>query len=74
MLQVKNLEPPHGQCREHVDLDYFEYYSIPACLLNCKEEFLVGHCGCRDVYMPLKQNGNLKVLKLILLSDIKTLI
>ncbi len=56
-LQVKNLEKPWGECNDSVSLNYFKYYSIPACLLNCKEVFLVRECGCREVYMPAKNQG-----------------
>ncbi len=48
-----------------MNLEYFKYYSIPACLLDCKERFLVERCKCRDVYMPNKNESKWSVWALL---------
>ena len=45
------LGEPYGKCGA-IPLDYKRAYTFSACLQQCYMEDLVGHCSCRDAYMP----------------------
>ena len=50
--QLKFLEPPYGECRKDIQLDYFPIYTREACLDECKTKVTIRECGCRVFYMP----------------------
>ena len=41
-----------GQCRDDVDLKYFESYAYTSCLSECFTDFLIDVCGCKFEYLP----------------------
>ena len=41
-----------GQCRNDVDLEYFNGYSYASCIVECFTDFIVGTCGCKFEYLP----------------------
>ncbi|KAK2186915.1 hypothetical protein NP493_182g00003 [Ridgeia piscesae] len=52
-----NLPPPHGDCVKERKLRYFDRYSQAACYRECRTDFVVHACGCRDYYMPSSSTG-----------------
>ena len=50
--QLKYLEPPYGECRNDVKLDYYPIYTREACLDECRTKVIIRECGCRVFYMP----------------------
>ncbi|XP_064628199.1 uncharacterized protein LOC135487905 [Lineus longissimus] len=65
VLQVGNLKPPHGICNDDKKLEYYDHYSMSACLLDCRQRFLIQQCQCRDVYMrPGKHNETVPICTL----------
>ncbi|XP_064641053.1 uncharacterized protein LOC135495943 isoform X2 [Lineus longissimus] len=51
ILQVGNLKYPYGRCSDDKKLEYYNHYSVSACLLDCRQKYLMKACQCRDVYM-----------------------
>ncbi|CAH1801999.1 unnamed protein product [Owenia fusiformis] len=52
MLQLRNLERPHGECDDSKRLEHFDNYSIAACHVDTKAKYISEKCGCRDLYVP----------------------
>eukprot|EP00058_Branchiostoma_floridae_P026128 XP_002611618.1 hypothetical protein BRAFLDRAFT_117145 [Branchiostoma floridae] len=60
---VKNQPTPWGQCdqnkgRNH--LKYYDKYTLPGCLLECRAELVASVCKCTPMYYPatfLKENN-----------------
>ncbi|KAL8604420.1 hypothetical protein ACOMHN_042250 [Nucella lapillus] len=55
---LKNAEPSISQCGDR-KLQYYpessaNSYSIEACRLECRTDFIEERCGCRSLYMPNK--------------------
>ena len=63
ICQINNLEYPHGQCNDSVQLQYFDNYTMSKCHTNCKQQHIVDQCGCRNIYMPAN-NGRIPVCDL----------
>ncbi|XP_013405367.1 uncharacterized protein LOC106170158 [Lingula anatina] len=63
VIKVENLIPPHGKCGSR-ELRYYDYYSVPACDLDCEARHVVEQCGCRDFYMPEIYTGHPSVCNL----------
>lgn len=55
--QLEYLEPPYGECRKDLSLEYFSIYTREACLDECRTKVTVRECGCRLFYMP----GNARI-------------
>ena len=54
--QIKNLEPPWGNCSSP-DLRYYDHYSISSCKMDCENKAVREKCNCRDVHMPPTGNN-----------------
>ena len=50
--RLEYLEPPYGECRKDLKLDYFSVYTREACLDECRTKITIRECGCRLFYMP----------------------
>ena len=50
--RLEYLEPPYGECRKDLKLDYFSIYTREACLDECRTKVTIRECGCRMFYMP----------------------
>ena len=61
-FQVINLPEPHGECNDSAPLEYYDRYSLGACMLDCKEKQVVSVCGCRDIYMWPSKTGEYTAL------------
>ncbi len=46
------MQPPYGECSDDKILKFAGQYTIPGCLVDCREDFLVKACKCRLAYMP----------------------
>ena len=63
--RLEYLEPPYGECRNDMKLDYFPIYTREACLDECRTKVTIRKCGCRLFYMP----GNGTVCSLSVYAD-----
>ena len=41
-----------GQCRDDVDLKYFESYAYTSCLTECFTDYIVDACRCKFEFLP----------------------
>ena len=42
-----------GQCRDNVDLKYFDSYAHGSCIAECFTDFIIARCnGCRSEFLP----------------------
>ena len=49
--QVQSTKPPWGTCGSKV-LNYYDFYSVTACKMDCANERVRDKCGCRNLNMP----------------------
>ena len=45
------MEPPFGECNAT------DTVPMANCVINCRAEFVVDKCGCRDIYMKNLSHG-----------------
>ena len=45
------MEPPYGECNAT------DTVPMANCVINCRAEFVVDKCGCRDIYMKNLSHG-----------------
>ena len=45
LMQIVQLPPPYGTCEQEED------YVYTKCILQCKSEYVIDKCGCKDMNM-----------------------
>ncbi|CAH1252695.1 ASIC3 [Branchiostoma lanceolatum] len=47
----QNHAPPWGVCQD-LQLKYYDTYTLPACYLECRSNYIAANCSCRPFFLP----------------------